>query len=225
MRALAFLAAVVACGGHTDSPPSAAPPPPTPPPPVALAIVMYGAETYVGSDDVINNEEDSSRYPGILKGLKRELTALDLVHKLPANSLGELIVYNDAAKVRVPMGPIANLTGEALGTQKDYFHTLGSSLVQAVELAGAELRHAAPAKKVLVIIGDGNDTNNDTAKPALAKLASQYADLTVHAIIYKGPLKDNSGKVVIPAGVEQKQTDIALESMDYLVDGVVGKTH
>jgi len=44
-------------------------------------------------------------------------------------------------------------------------------------------------------------------------------------VIYKGPLKDNSGKEIIPAGVEHKQTDIALESMDYLVEGVVGKTH
>jgi basic membrane protein A and related proteins len=44
-------------------------------------------------------------------------------------------------------------------------------------------------------------------------------------VIYKGPLKDNTGKVVIAAGTEQKQTDIALEKMDYLVDGVVGKTH
>jgi len=44
-------------------------------------------------------------------------------------------------------------------------------------------------------------------------------------VVYKGPLKDNTGKVVIPAGVEQKQTDVALEKMDYLVEGVVGKTH
>jgi len=44
-------------------------------------------------------------------------------------------------------------------------------------------------------------------------------------VIYKGPLKDNTGKVVIPAGTEEKQTDIALEKMDYLVEGVIGKTH
>ena len=44
-------------------------------------------------------------------------------------------------------------------------------------------------------------------------------------VVYKGPLKDNMGKVVIPAGAEEKQTDIKLESMDYLVEGVVGKTH
>jgi simple sugar transport system substrate-binding protein len=44
-------------------------------------------------------------------------------------------------------------------------------------------------------------------------------------VIYKGPLKDNTGKVIIAAGTEEKQTDVALEKMDYLVEGVVGKTH
>jgi simple sugar transport system substrate-binding protein len=43
-------------------------------------------------------------------------------------------------------------------------------------------------------------------------------------IIYKGGLKDNEGKVVIPEGKGLEQTDVALEKMDYLVEGVVGKT-
>jgi basic membrane protein A and related proteins len=42
---------------------------------------------------------------------------------------------------------------------------------------------------------------------------------------YTGPLKDNTGKEVIPAGVKQAQTDIALESMNYLVEGVRGKVN
>ncbi len=40
--------------------------------------------------------------------------------------------------------------------------------------------------------------------------------------IFKGPLKDNKGNVVIPAGTVLSQTDIKLESMNYLVDGVIG---
>ena len=42
-------------------------------------------------------------------------------------------------------------------------------------------------------------------------------------VIFKGPLKDNTGKLVIPAGTEQKQTDVVLEQMNYLVEGVAGK--
>ncbi|HEY2082556.1 MAG TPA: BMP family ABC transporter substrate-binding protein, partial [Verrucomicrobiae bacterium] len=43
-------------------------------------------------------------------------------------------------------------------------------------------------------------------------------------VIYRGELKDNAGKVVIPSGTEMKQQDITLEKMDYLVEGVIGKT-
>jgi len=40
--------------------------------------------------------------------------------------------------------------------------------------------------------------------------------------IFKGPLKDNKGNVVIAAGTTYKQTDLALEGMNYLVEGVIG---
>jgi len=42
-------------------------------------------------------------------------------------------------------------------------------------------------------------------------------------VIYQGPLKDNAGKEIIATGAKQEQTDITLESMNYLVDGVKGK--
>jgi basic membrane protein A and related proteins len=57
------------------------------------------------------------------------------------------------------------------------------------------------------------------AKAEAAKMALTDGTL----IIYKGPLKDNTGKVVIPEGTSRPQTDIELEKMDYLVEGVVGK--
>jgi basic membrane protein A and related proteins len=41
--------------------------------------------------------------------------------------------------------------------------------------------------------------------------------------IFKGELKDNTGKVVIPSGKLFKQTDVELEGMNYLVEGVIGK--
>ncbi len=40
--------------------------------------------------------------------------------------------------------------------------------------------------------------------------------------IFKGPLKDNKGKEVIAAGKTLKQTDLTLEGMNYLVEGVIG---
>src|SRR5450432_1088091 len=68
----------------------------------------------------------------------------------------------------------------------------------------------------------GKAVSAETKKKADAVKAKFMAGTMV---IYKGPLTDNTGKVVIPAGVEHKQTYIALEGMDYLVEGVMGKTH
>lgn len=60
------------------------------------------------------------------------------------------------------------------------------------------------------------------AKAAADKVKAQM--LAGDFVIFKGELKDNTGKVIIPAGSEQKQTDPVLESMTYLVEGVVGRT-
>jgi basic membrane protein A len=42
-------------------------------------------------------------------------------------------------------------------------------------------------------------------------------------VLFKGPLRDNAGRTVIAAGVSLKQTDVTLEQMNYLVEGVIGK--
>ena len=42
--------------------------------------------------------------------------------------------------------------------------------------------------------------------------------------VIKGPLKDNSGNVVATVGQNFTETDVALESMNYLVEGVIGST-
>ena len=66
--------------------------------------------------------------------------------------------------------------------------------------------------------------------PAVSEAAKKDAEaakakfMDGSMVIYKGPIKDNTGKVVIADGVSQKQTDPALEAMGYLVEGVVGST-
>jgi basic membrane protein A len=59
---------------------------------------------------------------------------------------------------------------------------------------------------------------------ARAKADEARAKLTDGAlVIFKGALKDNTGKEILAAGVERGQTDIELEKMNYLVEGVKGK--
>jgi basic membrane protein A and related proteins len=62
---------------------------------------------------------------------------------------------------------------------------------------------------------------SDAAKAKADAAKAKLTDGTL--VIYTGPIKDNTGKVVIPAGTVEKQTDIQLEKMNYLVEGVTGK--
>lgn len=63
---------------------------------------------------------------------------------------------------------------------------------------------------------------SDEAKAAVEKVKKEMLAGTF--VIFKGPLKDNSGKEVVAAGTSQIQTDPALEAMGYLVAGVIGST-
>jgi len=64
--------------------------------------------------------------------------------------------------------------------------------------------------------------------PAVTDAAKKQADSVKAQMvadkfdIFKGPLKDNKGATIIPAGKAYKQTDIELEKMNYLVEGVAG---
>ncbi len=61
-------------------------------------------------------------------------------------------------------------------------------------------------------------------RPALSSKRFKAEILKGGFAAIKGPLKDNKGKVVATAGQAFVETDVALESMDYLVEGVVGST-
>ena len=66
--------------------------------------------------------------------------------------------------------------------------------------------------------------------PAVTPEAKAQFDATLADInkggftIIKGPMKDNKGNVVVPDGKSYPEDAIELESMDYLLDGVIGST-
>jgi simple sugar transport system substrate-binding protein len=66
--------------------------------------------------------------------------------------------------------------------------------------------------------------------PAVSEAARKHAE-TVRAqfmtgtfVIFQGPLQSNNGTTIIPASEVRVQTDPRLETMDWLVDGVIGST-
>ena len=66
--------------------------------------------------------------------------------------------------------------------------------------------------------------------PAVPEAARKHADAVKAEImkggysVFKGAMKDNKGREVIAGGKVYQETAIELESMDYLVDGVIGAT-
>jgi simple sugar transport system substrate-binding protein len=77
-------------------------------------------------------------------------------------------------------------------------------------------------KDGFVKVSDYGPAVSEQAKQAAEASKAQFMDGTM--VIYKGELKDNTGKVVIPAGVEMKQQDPELEKLNWLVEGVIGST-
>ncbi|MBA3452860.1 MAG: FHA domain-containing protein, partial [Deltaproteobacteria bacterium] len=163
---------------------------------IAVAFVFNGQEVWIGNDDY-EPEESPARYLGILKNLKTALQTVPFATAGPAGSKGVLISYGDKAEVKIPMGPLANINAEALGSQKDYHKKFGTAMVEGIRLALAELHNVTASRKALVVVCDGSDTNPDAAKAQLADLKKQAAQdkIQTFAIIFKGQLPD-AGNVI-----------------------------
>jgi basic membrane protein A and related proteins len=76
-------------------------------------------------------------------------------------------------------------------------------------------------KEGIVKTGPYTGNVSDAAKKAADAVKAKFMDGSF--VIYKGLMKDNTGKVIIPEGKYFPQTAIELESMDYLVEGAIGQ--
>ena len=158
---------------------------------VALALLVSGAETWMGNDDIELAANDPSRYTGALKAIRAALDTAPMTG-FPAGSQGAILTYDDRVKTRQRMGPIEKIDSRAFGDQKTYYRTAGNELVSGVRTAIGQLKNVEAGRKVLVILGDGNDTNNEAAKAQLRDLAKKASELhiEVRAIIWKSALSD-----------------------------------
>jgi basic membrane protein A len=117
--------------------------------------------------------------------------------------------------------------GYLTGAEWDWSHVYGmyANEVQAGKsLQAGSIPHVVRGglKEGFVKVSDYGPSVSDKAKEAAETAKAKFMDGTM--VIYKGELKDNTGKVVVPAGVEMKQKDPELEKMNWLVEGVIGST-
>lgn len=133
-------------------------------------------------------------------------------------------------------------TAEKRGVMSCGYHASQAVLAPKGYLTGAEWDWATPYKEIVGNAQAGKPQPNVLRgglkegfvrqSPYGAKVsaaAKQQADsvkarmMAGDFVIFKGPIKDNKGGTAVPAGTTLVQTDYALESMSYLVAGVVGQ--
>jgi basic membrane protein A and related proteins len=133
-------------------------------------------------------------------------------------------------------------TAEKRGAMSCGYHASQAALAPKGYLTGAEWDWATPYKLLVANAQAGKPQPNvlrGGLREGFVKMSPYGAKVTPDArtnadevkakmvagqyVIFKGPMKDNKGGSAIAAGTSYAQTDIALESMNYLVAGVVGQ--
>jgi simple sugar transport system substrate-binding protein len=122
------------------------------------------------------------------------------------------------------------------------YHASQAKLAPAAYLTGAEWNWITAYKQIIDAAATGKPHPNFVRgglKDGFVKtspygsMVSEAARKNADAVkakmiagsfdIFAGEMKDNTGKVVIPKGKVYKQTDVELEGMNYLIEGVIGK--
>jgi hypothetical protein len=136
---------------------------------------------------------------------------MQLAKLTPGSSEATIITYSTGAQIRTPMGPIRNLAGASLGSQHDYRAQIGDDLVSGITLGMHELERSHSMRRALIVIGDGNDTNNEVAKTQLVELKheARAQGIEMFSIIYKGELSDPANVItsMIPGSVTVNSMD------------------
>jgi len=196
---------------------------------LGVAIVMNGSSLWIGNDDYTDKDFEGVRTQGALKALEAALDKQNFKDAGPAGSLGTVITYADKVVARIPtnggMGPLANITGGALGSQADYKDTQGLELVKGIELAMAELHKAQTARKVLIVVGEGKDTNPEAAKSALANFRKQAVSegIQTFAILFKSALELEDSPVVINSMIPAPSTVNSAESIAPAIASILAR--
>jgi simple sugar transport system substrate-binding protein len=158
-----------------------------------------------------------------------------------ANSLADQGI--DVITVHVDGPKVAIETAERRGIYCCGYHANQQKLAPKGYLTGAEWNWASVYRTFVEKAQKGEPLSNfvrgglaegfvkmSPYGQAVPEAARKQADAVKGEIlkggyaVFKGPLKDNRGREVVASGKAFVETAIELESMDYLVEGVVGST-
>lgn len=120
-----------------------------------------------------------------------------------------------------PLAPKGYLTGAEWDWSSIYTE-LGEQFKAGKTLMNGDIPHilrGGIADKFCKLSPYGPAVSAETKTAADAAIAGLESG---EVVIYQGPMMTNDGKEILPAGKDYKQTDIELEKMDYLIEGVKG---
>lgn len=196
---------------------------------IALVVLIEGQQIWIGTDkvevDPVTQQPvpETEQYPGALEHL---LTALEPLAKAgPPGSLGAIMTYNDKVDIRQPMGPLGNINGALLGTQKDYFGKQTTNLTSGVTEALAQLRKVPTPRKALLVIGSGTDTAPDKARAELKELKKQ-ADIDrveLYGFTYQPAIIPEDGSMVLQNLIPSTKAANSGDTIRNEISGVVSR--
>jgi hypothetical protein len=189
---------------------------------ISIMFVVSGQEVWMGNDAI--ETDPTALIPDALGPLEAAIDSLDLAHRVPPGSQAGFVTYARGARVRVPLAPIGQLQGIALGTQHDYYNTIGSDLAAGISTALGQLERAPTPRKMLIVIGDGNDTKGDDPDAELAVLKKRAAAdrIEMAALIYKQRFSSDTNQItrIIPNAKVVMFADRFADQLDWLLQRV-----
>lgn len=121
------------------------------------------------------------------------------------------------------LAPKGYLTGAEWNWSKVYTD-YAEAVKAGKSLAAGTIPHLVRGgiKEGFVKVSDYGPAVTDAAKADAEAAKAKFLAGTM--VIFKGPLKDNTGKEILPEGKDLAQQALELESMGWLVAGVIGST-
>lgn len=161
---------------------------------ISVVLLIEGHEVWLGNESYEEVEDD--KYPGVFSKLPPVFEPMSRIG--PPGSQGALLVYGQGVETKAPLGPIEQLTVDKMGSQRDYEGKISRDLVNGVTSAIAMLKGASTARKAIIYVGDGSDTNPDQARESLVSLrkSAEAEGIELHGVQYFAEGLENSTAVV-----------------------------
>ncbi len=188
---------------------------------LAVVVLVEAHEIWIGNDKWV--EDQANAYKGTYEKL---VEAIDPISKAgPIGSKGVLITYSQGVEVRQEMTDLSGMTGDKLGSQKDLAGKYTRDLAAGLAEAQAQLNKIGASRKVLVVIGDGMDTNNESAGGRIQELKkkfqSDHVDVYAIFVASEGLEGDPNGFKRLTGNVQQLNgVDGLPPAMSKIVDSI-----